>query len=82
MVKLDDKNKDIPQLKIRFESKSTNYSLNSIFHLTKDSGKFRPFLLLQYKDMKCHNNKTKKSRKALDSVVADNIMKSTNLNFH
>ena len=65
----------LPQLNIRLKSKSDNVSIDILFHLSKESGIQRPFLLLQYD--KCKKYKKMKKINTYNIVdERDAIIKS------
>ena len=65
----------LPQLNIRLKSKSDNVSIDNLFHLSKESGIQRPFLLLQYD--KCKKYKKMKKINTYNIVdESDAIIKS------
>ena len=65
----------MPQLHIRLKSKFDNVTIDNLFHLSKESGIQRPFLLLQYD--KCKKHKRMKTIQTSDIVdESDAIIKS------
>ena len=74
-------NNHIPQVQIRLKSKYGNASIGNLFHLSKESGVRRPFLLLKYD--KCDNPKIKMRKKKFfnpdddgDAIIKRKIISS------
>ena len=73
----------MPQLHIRLKSKFGNVSIDSLFHLSKESGIQRPFLLLQYDKCKKHQRmKTIKTSNIVDDSDAIIKRKLLNLSYY